>query len=485
MPGRCTPGLKIHHICCAHLGVVIYGGVSIEDEFEGAEFGDRRLAERLVGLGKALAAAPASSFPTALDVAGLEGAYRFLNNQRVTPSKILQPHYEASATRAAALGTVIVAHDTTELKYSTPRDGLGRLRTGGNGVFVHVGLALSADGRREPVGVVGLETFVRTGEPKRKTLTKYQRRATITESTRWGNVVDAAHDVLGDGVAAIHVMDREADSYALLAQLVSAGRRFTIRLRQNRRLDDDEATLVGALAGLPDQLCRRVQLSRRVLGPGAAPRTNNGPRDERSAKLVVRGGQLTLRRPDNARKVPSSSLEVGVVHVRELDAPPGSEAVEWILLTSEPVATPAQLEFVVDTYRARWCIEELFKALKTGCAIEKRQLESKDALLNALAVFLPISWELLRLRHLARDDAGAPSTTVLNALQLHLLRADPRAKLRDPSVRAALLAVARLGGHLAQNGDPGWQVLGRGYERLLLLEQGARMALALEGCDQS
>lgn len=66
-------------------------------------------------------------------------------------------------------------------------------------------------------------------------------------------------------------------------------------------------------------------------------------------------------------------------------------------------------ERVVDIYRMRWLIEEYFKALKTGCAIEKRQLESKHALVNALAVLIPIAWRLLRLRALARENASAPA----------------------------------------------------------------------------
>ena len=34
------------------------------------------------------------------------------------------------------------------------------------------------------------------------------------------------------------------------------------------------------------------------------------------------------------------------------------------------------------------------------------------------------------------------------------------------------MAIAALGGHIKNNGEPGWQVLGRGYEKLLVLEQG-------------
>ena len=118
-------------------------------------------------------------------------------------------------------------------------------------------------------------------------------------------------------------------------------------------------------------------------------------------------------------------------------------------------------------------IEEFFKALKTGCAVEKRQHESLHALLNAVAICLPIAWNLLLLRNLARSTPEAPATEVLTPTQIDVLRACASPKLdRTPTVRQVLFAVAALGGHLKNNGEPGWQVLGRGMEYLLTLEIG-------------
>jgi hypothetical protein len=64
-----------------------------------------------------------------------------------------------------------------------------------------------------------------------------------------------------------------------------------------------------------------------------------------------------------------------------------------------------------------------------------------------------------------------------------MLQRHPDVKLgKVPSINQAMLAIAKLGGHIKNNGEPGWAVLGRGYEDLLLLERGAALAL---GCDQS
>jgi hypothetical protein len=43
-----------------------------------------------------------------------------------------------------------------------------------------------------------------------------------------------------------------------------------------------------------------------------------------------------------------------------------------------------QVAAVVDHYRGRWTIEEFFKAIKTGCALEARQLESKRSMPSAV-----------------------------------------------------------------------------------------------------
>ena len=120
-------------------------------------------------------------------------------------------------------------------------------------------------------------------------------------------------------------------------------------------------------------------------------------------------------------------------------------------------------------------IEEYFKALKTGCAYEKRQLETAHSLLNALALLAPVAWRLLLLRHLSREAPERPASAALTPTQLAVLRAVAKRPIPDkPTVQDAMLAIAGLGGHLPRNGDPGWLVLGRGMHDLLLLELGWR-----------
>jgi len=184
---------------------------------------------------------------------------------------------------------------------------------------------------------------------------------------------------------------------------------------------------------------------------------------------------VELPRTSKTKRTSAASISLNIVYVLERRPPPGEPAVEWFLLTDLPTATSDQLAFVVDCYRGRWMIEEYFKALKTGCQYEKRQLESAHSLLNAMAVLAPVAWRLLLLRHLARNSPERSAAAALNPVQIDVLRAVAKRPMPSrPTVKDALLAVAGLGGHLPRNGDPGWLVLGRGMHDLLLLELGWR-----------
>ena len=71
---------------------------------------------------------------------------------------------------------------------------------------------------------------------------------------------------------------------------------------------------------------------------------------------------------------------------------------------------------------------------------------------------------------------------MLSADQITILRAVSKRKLSQrPTADDALFAVAALGGHIKNNGLPGWQTLGQGFQQLLILEQGFHLA---KRCDQ-
>ena len=452
--------------------------------------GDERRTRRACAVIAKLVRSPAASLPVMLGSdAELQGCYRLLNNRAVSMQELLAGHIEATAERAMKAGRVLVVHDTTECAFAhlSPKE-VGYLQTGKAGFKLHVSLVLDAHASRRPLGVVAAETLHRASRSKRQWATRASGSATARmedrESQRWWRGVSAAGEALKRCERVIHVADREGDSYELMAKLEATKQRFVIRVRTDRRARLDESDPWSPIrqiaAACEGTLERDVPLSRRQSKATKSMTGAHLPRTARRARLQFAATRITIARPRYLRDEPPE-LMLNLVCVRELDPPPGEAAVEWLLYTTEPIDTEAQVASVVDDYRARWTIEEFNAALKTGCAYEDRELESRHALLAMLALSLPVACEVLALRSVARMRPSAPAMDVLNEQQLQVLRAlGPHRLGAASTAREALLAVAAIGGHLRRNGEPGWKVLQRGMTLLLAYEVGwaARSAFA-------
>jgi hypothetical protein len=448
----------------------------IAREFAKLDLGDPRRTQRVVSMVTAMARRPGQSLPTALgNEASLEGAYRLFNNEHVDYDDLLAEHRDRTVDRAKAAGEVLVLHDTTTctFEHANPRE-IGYLPTGKAGLFAHVCLVIDAQRHRRPLGVLHVEPLWRARKSGRGSRVKHisgKEAASWTnrESERWMRGVEECHEQL-DGCPAIHVMDREGDKYELFARMREQGQRFVVRLRGDRRLtaENDGQLLLAVLQNQPLLLKREVHIARRKAPTAPRSRRLTPERPARDATLSVTCAAVALRRPNSLQTTHVSQVHVNAVHVREMNPPEGQAPVDWTLLTSEPIDTNEEVERIIDIYRYRWLIEELFKALKTGCLYEQRLFESRHALLNLLATSLPIAVELLWMRARVADDPDAPALDIVTSEQLEALRhMKPRPFPKKPTAADVLLAIAALGGHLKRNGPPGWQILQRGYQRLL------------------
>jgi Transposase DNA-binding/Transposase DDE domain len=446
----------------------------VVDEFSSISLGDERLNRRALALAARASAAPAASFPKMVtSVSEREAMYRFMENDRVGWEAIVAPHQEATVQRCREARTVVVPQDTTFFTFDGDREGLGPIAGNKRGFGGHFSIAVSADRTRAPLGVIALFPFVREDRPKLRTKAERSARTLETralprdskESARWWNAVCEVESRLGREVSCIHVMDQEADDYALLASLVE-GHRFVVRGSAERRLERRGARVSDALDEVTASAFRTVPLTERT-----KPSANHSARRERNATLEVRATSVEIVKPQHAQHH-AKQIRLNIVQVFEPSPPPNADPIEWTLYTTEPIDTSEDLVAVVDHYRARWRIEEYFKALKTGCAYEKRQLVTYAALLRALALLAPIAWRLLAIRTLARDGGDAAASVVVDEVQLEVLRhLTPNYRIpARPTVRDVLLAIADIGGHIRQNGEPGWLVLGRGFEDFVKAE---------------
>lgn len=453
---------------------------SVTDEFLNVDLGDERRAKRLLSVVEALAAAPNRSLPEiARDDAELEAIYRLLNNEAVDPRAILVPHFKATARRASEFRRVLVIHDGSAVTYALGgefRQGLGRLESG-QGFKLMPALALSGDGSNQPLGLLAMHTWVQDAEqanPKKKSGKKKRRKSWgRIAADRWLRSISESGAHTSKDTRLVHVIDAEGEGYKLFHAVIERGEGFVVRFRKERTVatDEDPTAFVKvseAAKDLEGLLEVDVDVSERKPKPG---QNRVKPRSARTARLTYSARRVQMKKSwdlNQTNKELPEYLAVNLVVVTEPNPPEGEDPVEWLLATSESIETVDDVTRVVATYKARWTIEEFFKALKTGCVFEERQLETFDALQRLLAMFLVVAWKILLLRTAGRVNPDAPAASVMSPAMLWVLRTSGRRQLSaNPTAGEVLLAVAALGGHIKNNGVPGLIVLRRGMERLL------------------
>jgi len=126
----------------------------VDEELDGADFGDKRLVDRFSKVLTAISDKPQLSIPAASGGwTETVAAYRFFDNESVTVQAILEPHREASIKRIAQQDVVVIAQDTTVLNLTRPKQqmvGTEPLSDQHNSrMFDHVGLAIATTHRRE------------------------------------------------------------------------------------------------------------------------------------------------------------------------------------------------------------------------------------------------------------------------------------------------------------------------------------------------
>jgi hypothetical protein len=118
--------------------------------------------------------------------------------------------------------------------------------------------------------------------------------------------------------------------------------RFVIRASWDRALVDQEKEYLFEKAKtLPNVGTRQVQIAQR------------GGRPARQAQLTLSSGRVQVR-PPKRLSAQYAPIELNVVLAVESAPPAGSEALQWLLLTSEAVDSEAGANEVVTMYAARW-----------------------------------------------------------------------------------------------------------------------------------
>lgn len=454
-------------------------------EFAASDFGDQRLNKRIVRVAERFGKHCNCSIPAASGGrAEMEAAYRFMNNPKVTPDKILAPHRQATIDRMRQGKIALLVQDTTEMDFTRPSqqvEGAGPLsHDSRRGSYLHPLLALTEEGLA--LGIVWHKHWVRKSIQTGRTPAEKREKIRKTpfeekESFRWVETMRAAVQVAQEcpETQCVIISDSESDIYEVLAEprQLEAGRSLDIIVRadgdRNIEIDGGIDKMLARVRNTPCLYQATVMVSKRT------PKTKvkkTSPRkcarEARTATVEVRAGTVAIRSPRNTTRRPS--LNYHVVLVEETSPPAGQAPIQWMLITSLPIETVEDVERIVDYYCIRWQIEIYFRTLKSGCRVQERHFETMNRIENCVAIYMVIAWKVLYLFRIGRECPDLPCDLIFEDSEWQavytIVHSGPLPE-EPPSINEMIRMVASLGGYVKRRStQPGTQTLWLGLQRV-------------------
>jgi len=399
--------------------------------------------------------------------------HRFLRNKRVSVMEMAATVGTRTGERAAGRDVVVI-HDTSEIALGGSElraAGFGPVGRGGatRGVLIHPMIAV--DGASGGLlGLVDVKVWNRIGGRRQK-----DRRRTFEkkESYRWLGEIEVAAERLGQARSLTAIMDAESDIYEVFALRPQRVEALTRSARDRKLMNG--GSLYAAVETFPvaGQIVRVIPAA-----PG---------RKERTATLELRFAPVEIKAPEGLPKDMPGSLVLHALDVREVNAPAGITPIHWLLLTSHVVTKLKRAGEIVDLYRSRWWIEQLFRTLKSaGFHIEESELGEPNAFMNfaGLATIAAVTvMQLVKARDggsgQAIEDCFEPEDKpLLQALSKRL--EGKTARQKNPhshnDLAFASWVIARLGGWTGYYGKPGPEIMSHGLARFHAIKFGTLVA---------
>ena len=479
----------------------------VSEEFESLDLGDVRLNRR-AKMFVSSAAGIGDSNPDRFRKNGsLKAVYRMINNPKVDVGELFAAHNRASIKRCSEQTLVYVVQDTTEVDLTKPQivvSGAGPLSCGKRrGFFFHPSYALSGSG--VPLGQVDQVTWAR--DPQSLEVPVKERRRELKkasfeekESSRWLEILQSNEQLARSlpRTRIISIGDSEADISELFCQCQDFPENFDLIIRGCRKRTIVSATQsdVGgeyvsdqvlenvsnideALQKATARFTKEVSVGPRPepLTPDAKKKTRNQARTARTTCLTISALTVTLAGPRRAGGgcLPDSSLNV--VQVFEASPPNGEPPVHWVLYTTLPIGTEAEIHAVVDGYCQRWSVELYFKTLKSGLKIEDMKYRTLERYLKAFAMLAVVAWRVEYLKTAARIEPDAPCSKYFPEEQwvaIVIFQTQTRPdKDHPPTMNEFMKIIAMLGGYINKKaqGPPGSKTIWRGMSRFETIVQ--------------
>jgi hypothetical protein len=412
-----------------------------------------------------------------------QALWRLFKNRKFSVDELLRHAGNKTAARANACSHVLVIQDTCEVAFDDldypQRQDLGPINQSARGILMHPALAIDADSKA-CLGILSADIWAR---PAEKLLGKKKGRPPIEEreSLRWISVAQSARELLPKTTVVTVIGDRESDIYEEYDRLPDKTTHLVTRSSTNRMLVDD-SKLFDAIEALP--LAMRYELPLPAI---------TGKRAARTAIIELRFGNVQIKKTKNCMdKQASKSISLYAIEAREIGPlPKGQESTRllWRLLTTHAVVSCEDALWIVELYKQRWLIEQLFRVTKKqGLDLESSQLESRDGLLKIATLALLVAVQSLQLVQARDGKMHRPFTDVFDDDDLPLLKHLDSVTYRpttpkqvNPHAPASLAwsswLIARLGGWTPYEArPPGPITIKNGLERYFAIKEGWVMA---------
>jgi hypothetical protein len=435
-------------------------------EFSKINLPDKRLNKRCQKIASDLEQQPTDPINQACeDWADTKAAYRFCDNPKVTPAKIISAHSGRTVKRMKKHALVLTVQDTTFLNYThhPQTEGLGEIgkkEQQQRGFGLHTTFAVTPQG--QPLGVLAQQFLERPiGEAAHTAAELHKLPIEEKESYRWIEAFQQTIALTPDGVQVVTVCDREADIYEMFVMAQEQHADLLVRAKTDRRLNEETK-----------YLWAKVE-SQKKAGELTVGIVGNDKREARQATVSIRYCTVKFQPPWRPQQKKLPSVTLTAILVREENPPANiKEPIEWLLLTNTTVKNFQQAVQVIEWYCCRWQIEVFHKVIKSGCRVEDCRLQTAARLKNYIALMCVVAWRLQWLTYINRTDPLSPCTTVLTTIEWQALymRIHKTSVLPKtiPSTHQAIRWIAQLGGFLGRksDGEPGIVVIWRGWKRL-------------------
>jgi hypothetical protein len=453
-----------------------------ENEFGGAQLGDKRLSKRLVASAETASTMPGRAFcgVTNADWPAVQGYYRLIDRpdqSAVTMENIIKPHRERTIGRMRGQETVLAIQDGCSLDYSNLSvcEGLGVIgsnQTGVQSMGLHLHSTFVVTPSGLPLGVLRAECEARqpkSAEDKRLAADiPIEEKKSIDWIKSLRDLTKVAREM--PDTLVISVTDREADFYELFDEHrnnTCNNLHMLVRAKHNRSINGG-GKLFDTVKESP--VCGEfiLPVERKSARPKKSKQKASAKRSGREAKVSLRYKTVELLAPksDNTNRPP---ITVTIVHVVEENPPEGEKGIEWFLLTTVDVQNAGEAEECLRWYCKRWRIEDWHRVLKSGCRIEEAAHKTAERLKRSIAINLVIAWRIMLMTLLGRETPELPVEVMFSDVEIKILKAfAKKRKLDTPDqlqLGTAVQLVARLGGYLARKNDPppGHQVMWHGH----------------------